>query len=152
MTDRIWHDMLDAARLSSYYERLATRFRRRYFAINVFVSALSLLAATVLLVDLADWISAALFLLVSLAVVWNSYSDYSKRATIARYVSRRCNQITTEFRHLWYDGDTDTTLEQITFLERELGDATDVELDVDDRLNLKVQEETYLVYEEEFRV
>ena len=150
MTDRIWHDMLEAARLSKYYERMAPRFRRRHFATNVVISALSLLAASVLLIDLSDWISAALFLAVSITVVWNSYSDYSKRATIARYVGRRCNQITTEFRGIWYDEDTEFSVERIATLERELDLVTDVEIDIDDRLNSRIQEETYLAYEKEF--
>ena len=152
MTDRIWQDMLDAARLSSYYRRLATRFRRRHFATNVVISVLSLMAATVLLVDLPDWISASLFLAVAIVVVWGSYSDYSKRATIARHVSRRCNQIATEFRQLWYDEDTEINREQVANLERELDIATDVELDIDDRLNTKVQEEIYHVYERESEI
>ncbi len=150
MTDRIWHDMLEAARLSRYYDRLATRFRRRYFATNVVISGFSLLAATVLLVDLPAAASASLFFAVSILVVWNSYSDYSKRAMIAHYVSRRCSQITIEFRHIWYDEDTDTTIERIRYLEEELGLATDVELDIDDRLSATTQEETDRVYKEEF--
>ncbi len=150
MTDRIWHDMLDAARLSRYYDRLASRFRRRYFATNVVIAGISLLAAAVSLAEMPVILSASLFFAVSILVVWNSYSDYSKRATIARYVSRRCRQITIEFRHIWYDNDTDTTLERIKFLEHELGIATDVELDIDDRLSAKTQGETDRAYQEEF--
>ena len=104
----------------------------------------------VLLVDLPAAASASLFFAVSILVVWNSYSDYSKRAMIAHYVSRRCSQITIEFRHIWYDEDTDTTIERIRYLEEELGLATDVELDIDDRLSATTQEETDRVYKEEF--
>lgn len=150
MTDRIWHDMVEAGRLSRYHDRLATRFRRRYFATNVVISGLSLLAAAMLLVKVSAFVSASLFFAVSILVVWNSYSDYSKRATIARYVSRRCSQIAIEFRHIWYHEDTDGTIERIKFLEQELGIATDVELDIDDRLSDRTQEETDRVYQAEF--
>ena len=59
-------------------------------------------------------------------------------------------QITIEFRPIRYGEYADATIERIKFLEEELGLATDVELDIDDRLSATTQEETDRVYKEEF--
>lgn len=65
-------------------------------------------------------------------------------------MGRRCNQITTESGGIRYDEDTEFSVERIATLERELDLVTDVEIDIDDRLNSRIQEETYLAYEKEF--
>ena len=148
--ERVWYGMLDAERLTRYYLRLATRFERYNFALNVVIAIFSLGAAAVLLAELPQWISATLFFVVAGAVIWMSYANYSKKHAIALMVSKQCSETVLGWRQLWYDLDAPNGAERASDLERRLNEITDVELNVDDKLNQSCAEEAYEVCQAEY--
>lgn len=148
--DAIWNGLLDAARLDRYYSALATRFQRRHVGFNFFIAISSLGAATILLVEWPQWISAVLFLAVAGAVTWTHYAEYSKRATIAFVTSQRCRELSVSWRELWREQDAPAAAARVSELSRQLNQITSVEMNIDDELNKRCAYEAYKVCEAEF--
>lgn len=138
--DAIWNGLLDVARLDRYYSALATRFQRRHVGFNFFIAISSLGAATILLVEWPQWISALFFLAVAGMVTWTHYAEYSKKATIALMVSKQCRELGISWRELWREQDAPDTSARISELSRQLNEITDVDLDIDEKLNVRCAE------------
>ena len=145
---RVWDGLLDAERLSRYYGRLAARMQRRHFFFTVFIVTCSTLAAATLLTQLPGLVQAVLSLVVAAAVIWSSYSDYSRKAAISSSIRAQCEDLAVSWKELWSDVSTDQEdiLLRAAVLERRLNEVT-TQADqyglIDDALNERCTKETY---------
>ena len=143
MTDRIWNGMVGAERLSRYYGYLATRFRRRHRILSVTVALCSFVAAVLLLVNVSDWFSAGLFLVVAGGTVWGSYADYSKKSAIAENMSKQFGGLAVSWRQLWFKWYLSDVADRAEELERAGSQITESEIDIDESLNIRCDDEAY---------
>ena len=152
--NRIWLGMLDTDRLGRYYGRIADRMQRLHFCFTVGIALSSSAAALSLLTQLPDLVSVVFFFVVAGAVIWTSYADYSKKATVASVIGKQCYELSVEWKELWFHADEDAdALFQAAGLERRLGDITHLyDGPLDDTLNERCAEEAYEVKQAEFSV
>ncbi len=146
----IWNVMLDAERCQRYYARLADRYRRMNFGLNVAVVLSSLGAATVLLLEQPAWISALLFLLIAAGTTWGMFSEFSRKAAVASSVSKQCDEIASDTKRLWRRLDRMDETARIMQLDARLREVTHVGFDIDDKLNERCEEDARRVAAGEF--
>ena len=151
MQEQIWITILDAERLTRYYSRLATTNKRAQFWLNIAVTLCSLAAATVLLIDVHKAVPAVLFFVVAASTAWGIFAEFSKKATIAAYVSEECAKIKLESVELWYDQYADNATERAFALAKRLDEVTPIEFEQNEKLNEKCAEEAYTTVMYEFQ-
>ena len=155
---QVWNGLVNAERLSRYYGRLAARLERRQFIFTVSIVTCSTLAAATLLTQLPSLVQAVLSLVVAAAVIWSSYSGYSKKAAISSGIRAQCEDIAVSWKELWSDVssmDQEDILRRAADLERRLNRATtnaDLNGLIDERLNERCAKETYESLPAEFGV
>ena len=121
--------------LSLYYGLLSDQKQRWYSALSLAAILSSLGAAVVLLVSWPVWITAVLFMTVSVIMALMLVYDFSRRSQIAKSVSEQCREIFIELKYLWLERDDLKRRQNIQALERRLDTVTRVELVVDDQLS-----------------
>ena len=151
MTEQIWITILDADRLTRYYGLLATRNKRFGFWLNVVVTLSSLLAAAVLLVDVHKAIPATLFFVVAACTAWGIFAEYSKKAILAATAAKECAKVKSDAVELWYAQHAEDALERALALARRLDDVTPMEIEQNEKLNVKCAEEAYTTVSYEFQ-
>ena len=87
----VWQNILDVARLVRYYETLADRHRFRHWMIRFLMLAAAaggVAALLELLPSIAQLVAGGL---IALLVVWDSISDYAKKAAVLHAISLECS-------------------------------------------------------------
>ena len=137
MNEQIWGALYDADRLNRYYEKLADRYRKLYFWLNMAIAVGSLVAALTFFADLPRLASACLFVLVSAGVIWVTFAEYARKAAAAETASAQCGEIRTALARIWRGLDTmEDEAARVTDFERRLENATYfVRIDTDEELN-----------------
>lgn len=155
----VWQGLLDVARLVRYYEALANRHRLCHFWVRLLLlGAAASGIATLLgvLPNLAQLISGAL---VAILVVWDSISDYSKKATVLHMISIECSALDIEWGELWaeandpFSDDTEVRIKKQRLDRKTLevtGEAGKASVKDSRRLNRKCAEAAYKVTAERY--
>ena len=154
---QIWNLMIDAEGQYRYFYTKADMYRRRSRWINMSIFLGSLVAATFLFLKLdVTWAflaTAGLFYLIAILTVLEMFLQLSKNAGIAENVSRQCQIIGSESKRLWrtldLQNDTDLVVAS-NELETRLSIATHVDIDYDDKLNKRCEQNARIVISEEF--
>ena len=147
MKQRIWDDLLDATRMSRYYDILADKQQRWHLGASVITTVGSVFAATALLYNQFQ-VSAALFLIVATASSLMVVYDWSRRSQVARSAATQLRETEVELRRLWYRDSCEVAA--IEALERRTDSATKDDLRVDHNLNKRCNEEAYRALESFF--
>ncbi len=132
---QIWNLMLDANRCHRYYAELAGRYRTHGMWLNIAVVLGSLIAGTLLLLDVPGWTSAISFFAVAVITIWDVFYQPSRKAADARNISRQCDEISIASKRLWRGHDPFNESERATELETRLSNITHAELNIDHDLN-----------------
>ena len=131
----VWQQMLDAARLVRYYERIADRYRQRHFRLRMALLVLALGGASTTAAVLPDYTllgvaqaaaSLAFIVLVALDVL----GGHAKKAAVLDSIRRECVELETELRSLWSEIETGELLDKearrrYLDLERQVNRVTD---------------------------
>ncbi len=142
----VWQDILDAARLVRYYETLADRHRFKHWLIRFLMLAAAaggVAALLELLPSIAQLVAGGL---IALLVVWDSISDYAKKAAVLHAISLECSSLENEWRELWLDIENEATDEadaraRNNRLARRMDDVTAWAGHADIRENTRLNEE-----------
>lgn len=155
---QVWNGLLIADRLSRYYGRQAARLELLHRIFTVSIVICSTLAAATLLTQLPSLVQAALSLVVAAAVIWSSYSGYSRKAVIASDIRAQCEDLKVSWKELWSDvssTDQEDILRRAADLERRQNRATtnaDQYGLINERLNKQCWKETHDSLPSEFGV
>ena len=158
---QIWNLMLDAERQYRYFSEKANRYRIRSRWINILMFTASLMTAFYLFVNysnLASIITVAgsflAFIIVAGLTAEGMFLQTSKNTGVAESVSKQCQLISMEAKRLWRRlGEPVRDVNLVVManeLEFRLNIVTQVELDLDDDLNKKCEQEARKVLEDEF--
>ena len=138
---QIWNLMLDANRCHRYYAELAGRYRTHGMWLNITVVLGSLIAGTLLLLDVPSWISAISFFSVAVITIWDVFYQPLRKSADARNVSRQCDEISIASKRLWRGQDSFNELERAIELETRLSNITHAELTIDHDLNERCEKD-----------
>ena len=158
---QIWNLMIDAEREYRYFYEKADRYRRRARWINIGIFVASIAAASYLFLNLENYAdlfakaaSIMLFYVIAALTAAEMFYQTSKHLGIAETVAKQCHLIASESKRLWRrlgEPEQDANLIAVANdLEFRLNIATQVELDLDDDLNRKCEEDARKVLREEF--
>ena len=124
--DKIWRELLAAARLQLYYQRLSERLNSKNRGSLTVVLAMAILAALsgpvgYIVVSPADGLTLTtgglilgglvLSVLTIIGAVWLSHSDYSRKAGLSAAISAQHAELVNHWEHLWihmHDADAPT--------------------------------------------
>lgn len=163
----VWQQLLDAERCSRYYLELAGRYRkwqmvpRVIMAISAFVGSFSILMKDMIWVTGFPYLSIVLFLLMIAAVVWDLLYDHGKKAAIVSAIGVECGELKTELKDLWRSvcatspvdekrigsrlKEIEKSIDRVTMRAEHAG------IQIDEKLNEKVQEEGFKVVSDQFK-
>lgn len=155
--NEVWQDLLDAARLSRYYQNLADRHQRRRRTIQfLLLAAATSGIATLqdLLPDPTQQIAAAA---VAILVVWDFFGDHARKAAVLYAIRLECKRLESQWQKLWAainrsaldDAEAIRQCEQLGQRLNEItGQAGLVGVEVDEELNRTCAEDAYKVVQE----
>ena len=155
---QVWLGLLDAERMSRYYQALAVRMQRWHMALTASVAFGSAGAMSSLLLGAPDWVAEVLATAVAAAGVWTFYYGHASKAAMLEVAAERCAELTLDWRDLWarLEGVGDAEAWQaVQHLRRQEPTATTkvpAGLAVRRRLNKKCAEEAYGVWGHEYAV
>ena len=154
----VWSEMLDAARMTRYAEKMESRFRNRHSAVRfgLLLSATGSVA-TILNMLPEQW-QMIPNLGIAVLVTWDFMSDYGTKIAVLNSARRECQDLETEWRQLWLDVDSATVTdsdirERNKELSRRLGRATipmDVHVKVSEKINVATTADAYRVTEDRY--
>ena len=148
MRQQIWNGILDANHATRYYQLLANKLRRRHLVISAVLAVSASGAAVSLLAQLPDVLSAIVLFITACLSIWLYFADYSGKATAAGLFSDQYRDLETAWKQLWYD---EPAIEAVAALqERDNKIAAGYELDIDEDLNAKAQQDAYATVPGEF--
>ena len=144
MRQRIWDNLLDAGRMSRYYDRTSDVNQWWHLGLSGMTIMGSIAAATVLLLEWTE-ASALFFFLVAAITVLMLVFDFSRRSQIARTVGAQLREIEVELRRIWYRD----TIEGVVIegLEERINNVVQDDLAVSHRRNEQCNEEAYRALE-----
>ena len=154
----VWSEMLDAARMTRYAERMESRYRTLHAAVRFGL----LLSATGSVATILDALPGQWQVIPNLAitvlVTWDFMSDYGTKIAVLNSAKRECQDLETEWRQLWLDVDsavcTDSDVRMRNKeLSRRLGRATipmDVQVKVSEKINVASTADAYRVTEDRY--
>ena len=113
----VWHAYLDAARLVRYYEALSDKYRRKHFIVRFLLLTAAASGIAALLKFFPENYREPVQLVgtgfVALLVVWDSVSDYAKKAAVLHTISFECSEFEREWQKLW----TELNVDKLTSAE-----------------------------------
>lgn len=155
--NEVWQGMLNAARLSRYYNSMADRYQRRYQIVQavLFIAATGGFVAVLAAFPSAVGLVANLLVAVVAAVSFTT--DYGKTSYGLRSISRECLSLELDWNTLWQEQSGMADAEVIQ-RNRELNDRLDTITDQsgllgvtdDDKLNERCQTDAYEVMEQHY--
>ena len=150
MSAQVWYGLLDAERNSRYFHRLADRLETWKKVLTFFVILSSSGAATTLLAQGPELVSALLFVATVIASLALYVWDFSGKAAAARIFRDQYAETALEWKRMWYQ-DEGLSREQIEALQdRELRIGLSETIKVDDKLNERCAKEAYDYAQAEF--
>ena len=104
--NEVWHNMLEAARVSRYYHTLSERYQRKHHWTRFILFAAAFVS---MIVTLGLLVSSFLSLLANaaifLAVVWEFMQDYPRKAAVLSAIRDECGALEIEWQSLWVGQD-----------------------------------------------
>ena len=91
--NEVWRELLDAARLTRYYEALADRHRPNHTLTRLFLLATAASGIAALLDVLPDVVRLVAGGLIAFVVAWDFVADYAKKAAILHAISLGCSTL-----------------------------------------------------------
>ena len=156
--DQAWLGLLDAERMSRYYQAMAARLQRWHMGLTAFVALGATGAVGSLLSGAPDWVAELLAVGVAAAAVWSFYYGHASKAAMMEAAGNNCADLALRWRNLWARLDAldgEEALREIQGLQRREQAATEnvpAHLASRHRLNVKCAEETYAVLGAEYAV
>ena len=134
----LWGKLLDAARVSHYYQTIADRYRRWNLSLKISLpllavinvgAALSLLPEEVLSETARAGVLATSSILIMAVVVWDLVKDYGRRVLVLSEIAKDCRNLEREWEFLWekfdrYEIDSQTASDENRQLQIKLDEAT----------------------------
>ena len=155
---QVWLGLLDAERLSRYYQAMAARLQRWHMGLTAFVALGSTGAVSSLLLGAPDWVAEMLAGAVAAVAVWTSYYGHASKAATMEATRDSCADLALSWRELWAhieDMDDAEARREVQRLQRRDESATarvPAHLAARHRLNRRCAEEAYAVLENEYAV
>ena len=155
----VWNDLLDAARMSRYAERMESRYRTLHWTVR-FLLLLSASGSVATIVGMIPegWPGQLPNLAVAVLIAWDFMSDYATKIAVLNSTKRECQDLETEWRRLWLDVDSATAddaavRERNRELSSRLGRATipmDVHVKVSEQVNTASTADAYRTMEQRY--
>ena len=98
---QVWLGLLDAERLTRYYQVVAKRLQRWHMGLTAFIALGSTGAVGALLLDAPDWVAQLLAVAVAAAAVGTSYYGHASKAALAEAAGANCADLALCWRDLW---------------------------------------------------
>lgn len=155
---QVWLGLLDAERLSRYYEAMAARLQRWHMALTAFVALGSTGAVSSLVLGAPDWVAELLAGAVAAVAVWTSYYGHASKAALMEAARDSCADLALCWRDLWarLEGlDDAEAWREIQSLKRREEAATarvPAHLGANERLNEQCAKDAYAVLGSEYAV
>ena len=155
---QIWLGLLDAERLSRYYQAMAARLQRWHMALTAFVALGSTGAVSSLLLGAPDWVAEVLAGAVAAVAIWTSYYGHASKAALMESARDSCADLALSWRDLWarLEGlDDEDAWREVQGLQRREEAATarvPAHLTARHRLNRRCAEDAYAVVGDEYAV
>lgn len=155
----VWNDLLDAARLTRYAERMESRYRTLHWTVRfLLLLSASGSVATILGMIPEGWLRQLPNLAIAVLIAWDFMSDYATKIAVLNSAKRECQDLETEWRQLWLDVDSATAddaavRERNRELSRRLGRATipmDVHVKVSEQVNAASTADAYRTMEQRY--
>ena len=143
MSAQVWYGLLDAERNSRYFHRLADRMETWKNVLTFFVIVSSSGAATTLLAQGPEIVSAILFAATVVASLVLYFWDYSGKAAAARIFSDQYRETAQEWKRMWYQDEGLSQAEIEALQDRELRIGLSERIKVDYKLNERCAKEAY---------
>lgn len=151
----VWQDMLDAARLVRYYEKMSSRYSHydRIIRSALFLSATGIMATVldVLPQFVKAWGDGVLSGVIVVVLMLDFLADFRGKTELLSVVSTECSELVREWDRLWNDlasweaNDNDIRARNGE-LDRRITMATartEGRVPVNEKLNLKCANQTY---------
>ncbi len=151
----VWNEMLDAARLSRYAERMESRYR----AAQLLMRSGLLLSATASVATLLEALPDAWHVFwnvaIAILIIWDFVMDYATKIAVLNAARRECQLLENDWHDLWQnvdaEGSTDGDIRrQNSDLARRLHRAVapmDVHVKVSEKINKATTADAYKVTE-----
>ena len=148
----VWQEMLDAARLVRYYDRMARQQQQRHRAIRIVLFASATAGMASAIDALPEAVRIASGALVALLVAWDFLADYANRAAILGVIRGECGEVEDELHDLWggvQSGSVDDggTRRALSILKRRVTRVTAragaANVSTDERLNVRCEEDAF---------
>ena len=150
MSAQVWYGLLDAERNCRYFHRLADRLETWKNVLTFFVIVSSSGAATTLLAQGPEILSAILFVATVIASLALYIWDFSGKAAAARIFSDQYSGTALEWKRMWYQDKGLSRADIEALQDRELRIGLSETIKVDDKLNEKCAKEAYDYAQAEF--
>lgn len=97
----VWFSGFDVARLARYYETMADRHSRRQKWLRAVLLGSTASGFVSLINLLPTEFQSVAWCGVATCLVWESVSDYAKKAAVLHAISLECSRLGVEWRELW---------------------------------------------------
>ena len=98
---QVWSGMVEAERHQRYYDRLQGRLIRYHIILMATIGTGSASAALSLFIPLPDIFTAALYFVVTAAVMATLLADFSRKSAVASAISSQYADLAGEWKRLW---------------------------------------------------
>ena len=152
----VWQEMLDAARLVRYYERMASRHQRRHLGTRLVLLASATAGVAAVVGALPDAVRVVSGAVVALLVAWDFLADDANKAAVLDSIRRDCSEAEGELAALWGEVQADAVSDAearrtLAGLSRRVAHATDragsAHVPTDERLNAECEEAAFKAME-----
>ncbi len=100
--NEVWHNMLEAARVSRYYHTLSERHQRKHHWTRFTLFAAAFVSMIVALgLPVPAFLSLPANAAIFLAVVWEFMQDYPRKAAVLSAIRDECGALEIEWQSLW---------------------------------------------------
>ena len=145
----VWQNMIEASRLSRYFETLKDQFLKRHFRFRFGLAICGV--ATALPLAIPEAISFVPYIGVAVVslVVWDGMADYGGKASSLHLVTMRLEKTVTAYRKLWDDvednaKDAESVRRKMDALEQAITQAvSSVNIPTNEKLNVRTARDAY---------
>lgn len=155
---QVWLGLLDAERLSRYYEAMAARLQRWHIGLMALIALGSTGAIATLLLNAPAGVAEVLAGTVALAAAWTSYYGHASKAAMTEAARDGCAELALRWRDLWArlesldEADARREIEQLHRQEERATARVPAHLTTRRRLNERCAEEAYSVLGNEYAI
>ncbi len=153
----VWGDMLDADRITRYYQALADRHHRNTLLVRLILAGSAMAGVVSFLAALPAYAQVTFGLVIAVAVVLDLVVDFQRKAAVLHTITVDMRHNAVEWQDLWgrIDGMNDNEArDRINALSHRMNTITartgDIGVGEDPRLNQRCAEATYAVFTQQY--